>query len=269
MLKNRAISAHLLELEKNQLSEIEREDISNTLSVLVTQITSDMGEVVHLLRREKEIIHKRGLKSNYLFLGDASVQDVFQCFYKNRRVTSNGEERLNENLLLSEMMMMYGTFSWFLEERLGLRAEIKANIRRINKRRNREGVYALLLPIKSDEKQFLSSSLEVFRKEKLEEYRLEEYLNHQTCIALYGVLEALGLTPEEISKEQLTKISKESRKLCSQNEQIDCFFKRRRKRKPMVTEDVNFFLRRGEMPSHLDSLLPEEDSQVKPKIYQI
>ncbi len=268
MLKDRAISAHLLALEKNDIDGAMKRDLSNNLSVLVVRMIDNVEGAKSLLEQERDIIQERGLDGDYLFQKDASVQDIFQSFYKHRRIDDQGMEVLGNDLMLSEMMMMLGTFSRFSEERSSHVVALKKSMQKAQRRISKKGVYAFF-PLEEKDEDFLTLHIETLRQMKLDEYQLGYYMNQQSWIIMEGILRRLGINPEDVSKEQCAKITAESRRLCAESMKLECFFVRRKRRSPAVSDDISFLSRQGETTKRLASVLLCDEEDVKEKVYRI
>ncbi len=267
MLNKRAISAQLLELERDDVSAFRKQDLNNQVSVGVLRVTTKLDQAEHLLTEEKRKIKSRGLNPiEYLFGDGTIVQDILRTFYQSKEVTKNDKEVLTGDYTLSEMMMMLGTFIWFAEERETQHEKARRNYRKVNQKINRNGIYAFA-KFSTQEEEDLFAYSEMLRITKLEETRMFTYLAREVKVIFEAIAASLGISLKDMDEAQMKSIYKESLVLCRSRKEIACFFARRNQKMPVVNDDVLFFRRMGEKEANLsDIVLPEE--QEKKKIYQ-
>ncbi len=263
MLKNRAISAQLVELQKENIREADRNRYSNLLSLLVLRLTQNVDEAKALLDHDKAVIQEREKEGRaYLFGDHISARDLFISYYANLYLDEKGNRCLKENFTISELMLMTGVFSWFSEERKKNYASYQKDRTKLQNKKDQRGIYAFF-PVYEDRKKMMNEELEILAVAQSEETRMIEYLENQSQIVMTRVLQALGLQIEKIPSSQGSSMYLECRKLCSESNMISCFFTRREKRKPSIMNDIEFLIRMGEEEAYLSTYFPRMEGKVK------
>lgn len=130
--EKKLFSQTLIKREKDLNSQREYKELSNKLTMLMLEMTKDIEIARNILFFETAKIESRGIDSDYLFDTELTFEDIISYFYDNSILSDDSDRIINSELVLSELLLIYGVFNSILNSHVSTSEFINRQIPHLN-----------------------------------------------------------------------------------------------------------------------------------------